>query len=175
MVETACIICRAGSIKWSSIHLSISSPPRFAAEHHVGRKYRSTVAGDGSTALVSKCGQCRVDNQVMRLNTDLFQLHISRHTVAFNALTLLLGRQKEHLAVKIERSSVDVIFCLKQGADCLYMVQPVPIPSHNPVITYLIRIKKGFTFPVVASPGCRGKVAVKWVYWSITVHFKSQS
>jgi len=100
MVETACIICGAGSIKWLSIHLSISSPPRFAAERHVGKKYRSTVAGDGSTVLVGKCGQCCVDSQGMRLNTDLFQLRISRHTVAFNALTLLLGRQKEHLAVE---------------------------------------------------------------------------
>jgi len=51
----------------------------FAAERHVGRRYRSTAAGaqqqrSRGTALSSKRGQCHVDSRGTRLNTDLLSL-----------------------------------------------------------------------------------------------------
>jgi len=53
------------------------------------------------------------------------------------ALTLLVGRQKEHVACKIEWWGVHVVVCLEQGADCLHIVQLMPLPSQNPVISCL--------------------------------------
>ena len=39
----------------------------------------------------------------------------------------------------------------------------MPLPSQNPIISCLIKIKTGFTFLVPAYPGCPGKEAVKHV------------
>ena len=43
----------------------------------------------------------------------------SCHCYAFGALTLLLGRQEEHTACKIERG-VGVVICLEQRVDCIW-------------------------------------------------------
>ena len=58
-----------------------------------------------------------------------------------------------------------MVICLERGADCLHMVQLMPLPSPNPIISYLIEIETGFTFlSVPAYPGCPGKEAVKRLY-----------
>jgi len=41
------------------------------------------------------------------------------------------------------------------------MVQLMPFPSQNPIISCLIQIQTGFTFLVPAYPGCPGKEAAK--------------
>ena len=63
---------------------------------------------------------------------------MSVYTFAFSALTLLVGRQKEHPACK--KLSVGVVMCLERGADCLHMVQLTPLPSQNPIISCVIQI-----------------------------------
>jgi len=40
--------------------------------------------------------------------------------------------------VKIERGGVDVVICLERGADFLHMVQLMPLPYQNPIISCLI-------------------------------------
>ena len=57
----------------------------FAAERPAGRIYHQSIAGTGaqqhrrrSTALSSKCRQCRVDSRETRLNTDLFTSRLCR-------------------------------------------------------------------------------------------------
>ena len=40
-----------------------------------------------------------------------------------------------------------MVICLERGADCLYTVQPMPLPSRNLIIARrLITIHNGFTF-----------------------------
>ena len=65
---------------------------------------------------------------------------------AFSALTLLVGHQEEHLACKkIEWWGVGVVICLERGADCLHIVQLMPLhpktrhllPCLNPDWFYL--------------------------------------
>ena len=51
--------------------------------------------------------------------------------------------------------------CLDRGADCLHMVQLMPLSSQNPIISCLMLIQTGFTFLFPAYPGCPGKKAVK--------------
>ena len=51
-----------------------------------------------------------------------------------------------------------MVICSERGADCLPMVQLVPLPSPNPVISVaLFKSNSGFTFLVPAYPGCPGK------------------
>jgi len=64
---------------------------------------------------------------------------------------------------KIEWWGVGMAICLERGADCMHMVQLMPLPSQNPIITWLIEIQTGFTFLVAAYPGYPGKEAVKRV------------
>jgi len=49
-------------------------------------------------------------------------------TFACNALTLLVGRQEEHLALQ----GVGVVICLEQGANCLHMVQLLLLHPKTP-------------------------------------------
>ena len=51
--------------------------------------------------------------------------------------------------VKIERWGVGVVFCLERGADCLHMVQLMPLPSQNPVISCRILMQTAFTFLII--------------------------
>ena len=56
----------------------------------------------------------------------------SRHAVfAFSALTLLVWRQEEHPARKIEWWGTGVVICLECGANDLRMVQLMPLPPHR--------------------------------------------
>jgi len=50
--------------------------------------------------------------------------------IAFSSLTLLVGRQEE--PVKIEWRGVGMVICLEQGADCLHMVQLMPMHPRTP-------------------------------------------
>ena len=47
-------------------------------------------------------------------------------------MALLVGRQEEYPACKNEWRGVGVVISLEQGADCLRMVQLMPLPSQNP-------------------------------------------
>ena len=48
------------------------------------------------------------------------------------------GVRKSIRSVKIEWWGVGVVVCLERGADCLHMVQLMPLPSPNPIISWLI-------------------------------------
>jgi len=52
-----------------------------------------------------------------------------------------------------------VIICLERGAD-LHMAQLMPLPL---TVSCSSKIQIGFTFLVLAYPGCPGKEAVKWL------------
>ena len=60
-----------------------------------------------------------------------------------------------------------MVICLERGADCLHMVQLMPLPPPNPIISCLIQFQTRFTFLVLANPGCPGEEAVKRVYSSV--------
>jgi len=77
---------------------------------------------------------------------------------------LLVGRQKRASGLqKIEWWGAGMVICLDRGVD-LHMVQLMPLPSQNPIISCFVYIQTGFTFLVLAFPGCTGKEAVKRVY-----------
>jgi len=64
-----------------------------------------------------------------------------------------LGVRKSIRPVKIEWWCVGVIICLDQGADCLHIVQLMPQPYQNSIISSLNKIQTGFTYLVLAYPG----------------------
>jgi len=74
-----------------------------------------------------------------------------------------LGIKKSIQPIKIEWRGAGVDICLERGANCLHMVQLMPLPSPNPIISCLILIQTGSTCLVPAYPGCPGKEAVKRV------------
>ena len=79
---------------------------------------------------------------------------------AFSALTLSVGRQEGHLACKkTEWWGTGMVICLDRGAD-LHMAQLMPLPL---TVFCSSKIQIGFTFLVLAYPGCPGKEAVKWL------------
>ena len=78
----------------------------------------------------------------------------------FDTVGLLV--RKSIWPVEIEWWSVGVVICLERGAD-LHMVQLMPLPSQNPIISCLILIQTGLIFLVLAYPGCPGIEAIKWV------------
>ena len=85
-----------------------------------------------------------------------------QHSVAFSALTLLVGHQEGHPACKkMERWGAGMVMCLEQGADLLHMAQLMPLPL---TVSCFIKIRIGITFLVPAHVGRPGKRAVKGVY-----------
>jgi len=81
-------------------------------------------------------------------------------SMAFSALTLLVGRQEGHPACKkTEWWGAGMVICLAQ-------LMPLPV-----TVSCFSKIQIGFTFLVPAHPGSPGKGAVKrvcvWLYWSI--------
>jgi len=81
-------------------------------------------------------------------------------TVAFSALTLLVGRQEGNLACKkTEWWGAGVVICLERGAD-LHMAQLMPLPL---TVSCFSKILIGFTFLVLAYPYSPGQRAVKRV------------
>ena len=113
------IVCGAGSMKRSSVRLSVCLSHRsptataaacggFVAESPAGRRFRSTgrarcgrragAASAGAqqqqrcrTALSSKYGQCRVDSRGSRLSADLFVNMASRFNI-YSQLVILAIR-----------------------------------------------------------------------------------
>jgi len=74
------------------------------------------------------------------------------YTVAFSALTLLVGRQEGHPACKkTEWWFAGMVMCLGQGAD-LHMAQLMLLP-----LTISCNSKSSFTFLVPAYPGSPGQ------------------
>ena len=85
---------------------------------------------------------------------------ILSETIAFSALTLLVGRQEGHLAwKKTEWWGAGVVICLERDAD-LHMAQLMPLPL---TVSCFSEIQIGFTFLEPAHPGCPGKRAIKRV------------
>jgi len=56
-----------------------------------------------------------------------------------------------------------MVVCLQQGADCLHIVQLMPLPSQNPIISCLPHLNPDWFYLSGTYPGCPGKEAVKWV------------
>ena len=82
------------------------------------------------------------------------------YTIAFSALTLLVGRQEGHPACKkTEWWGAGMVICLERGAD-LHMAQRMPLPL---TVSCFSKIQIGFTFLVPAYPGSPGQRAVKRV------------
>ena len=75
------------------------------------------------------------------------------HKVAFNALTLLVGRQEGHPACKKLSGGLLVWLSVWSGAD-LHMAQLMPLPL---TVSCFSKIQIGFTFLVAAHLGSRGK------------------
>ena len=81
-------------------------------------------------------------------------------SIAFSALTLLVGRQDGHPACKkTEWWSAGVVICLEWGAD-LHIAQLMPLPL---TVSCFSKIQIGFTFLVPADLGTPRKRAVKRV------------
>ena len=82
--------------------------------------------------------------------------------IAFSALTLLVGRQEGHPAVKkLEWWGTGMVICLERDAD-LHMAQLMPLPL---TVSCFSKIQIGFTFLVPAhlDRGSPRKRAVKRV------------
>jgi len=91
--------------------------------------------------------------QLTRQST-IEQIFCNLCSVAFSALTLLVGRQEGHPACKInERWGVGMVVCLELGAG-LHMAQLMPLPL---TVSCFSKIQIGFTFLVLAYPGSPGK------------------
>jgi len=76
------------------------------------------------------------------------------YTLAFSALTLLVGQQEGHPACKkTEWWGAGVVICLERGTD-LYMAQLMPLPL---TVSCFSKIQIGFTFLVPAHLGSPGK------------------
>ena len=84
---------------------------------------------------------------------------VSLRECAFRALTLLVGRQEGHPACKKQWWGTGVVICLERGA-VLHMAQLMRLPL---TVSCSSKIQIGFTFLVLAYPGCPGKEAVKWL------------
>jgi len=80
-------------------------------------------------------------------------------TLAFSALTLLVGWQEGHPACKNLSGGAGVVICLERGAD-LHMAQLVPLPL---TVSCFSKIQIDFTFLVPAHLGTPEKRAVKRV------------
>ena len=81
-------------------------------------------------------------------------------SLAFSALTLLVGRQEGHPACKkTEQWGAGMVICLERGAD-LHMAQLMPLPL---TVSCFSKIQIGFSFLVPAHPGSPGQRAVKRV------------
>ena len=80
-------------------------------------------------------------------------------SIAFSALTLLVGRQEGHPACKKLSDGAGVVICLERGAD-LHMAQLMPLPL---TVSCFSKIQIGFTSLVPAHLGSPGKRAIKRV------------
>ena len=85
---------------------------------------------------------------------------LTAQSLAFSALTLLVGRQEGHPACEeTECWGAGVVVCLEQGAD-LHMAQLMPLPL---TVSCFSEIQIGFTFLVPAYVGSPRQRTVKRV------------
>jgi len=80
-------------------------------------------------------------------------------SLAFSALTLLVGQQEGHPACKKLSGGALAQLCLERGAD-LHMAQLMPLPL---TVSSFSKIEIGFTFLIPTHPGSPGQRAVKRV------------
>ena len=73
-----------------------------------------------------------------------------------------LGVRKSIRPVKTEWLIVSVVIWLDWGADCLHIVQLMPLPSQNPIIYCTIKIQMCFGFTFLLLAGSSKKEANKW-------------
>ena len=90
-----------------------------------------------SLPLISRYSTRKPSQLPLRQTVVCTSLAYYMTTFAFSASTHL-GVRKSIWPVKIEWWGVGVVVCLKRGADCLHMVQLMPLPSQNPIISCLI-------------------------------------
>ena len=64
-----------------------------------------------------------------------------------------------------------MVICLEHGADCLHMVQLMPLHPKTPSSLVSFKSNSGFTFLVSVYPGCPGKQAIERVSYSSSVYF----
>ena len=83
---------------------------------------------------------------------------------AFNALTLLVGRQEGHPACK--KLSGEVLAWLSSGARCRLAYGPA-----DATVSCFSKIQIGFAFLVPAHPGSAGQRAVKRVCVCELLHY----
>ena len=84
----------------------------------------------------------------------MFSYNVHMYTIAFSALTLLVGRQEGHPACKkLEWWGAGVVISLERDAD-LHMAQLMPLPL---IVSCFSKIQIGFTILVPAHPGSPGK------------------
>ena len=100
---------------------------------------------------------------LIRYNTRYY-FHV--HSIADNALTLLVGRQEGHpVCKKLEWWVAGLVICLERDAD-LHMAQLMPLPL---TVCCFSKIQIGFTFLVLAHSGSPGKRAVKRVCVCVSI------
>jgi len=109
--------------------------------------------------LQAGCPSCCLTNSVEALKAQIFcviVIIIIQTIIMLTSLPSVFWHSwasgRVSWPVKIEWSGAGVVISLEWDADCLHMVQLMPLPSQNPIISYLIWIQ---TVP--------GKEAVKWV------------
>ena len=93
----------------------------------------------------------------MQLPSFLLDVYVDSLQYAFSALTLLVGRQEGHPALKTEWWGAGMVICLERGAD-LHTAQLMSLPL---TVSCFSKIQIGFTFLVPAHPGSPGQRAVK--------------
>ena len=121
-----------------------------------------------SVFLQAGCPSCRPTNSVKALKAKSnLLLHVLLNHCKLLLPSVLwhgwLGVRKSIRPVKnwVMRWQCGVVVSLERGADCLHMVQLMPLHPKTPIISCLIKIQSGFTFLVPAYPGSPGKQAVK--------------
>ena len=75
---------------------------------------------------------------LQNINYWIIYNRVFRYVIALSALTLLVGHQEEQPVCKKQWWGVGVVICLEQSAYCLHMVQLLPLPSQNSIISCLI-------------------------------------
>ena len=105
------------------------------------------------------------------LMSQSFIVHcwLSDQILAFSALTLLTGRQEEHLAYKtIPVTTDEVLVCLSVCSE-VQMICISPSWCHcHAAISCFIKIQIGSTILVPAYPDCPGKEAVLSIGYQIS-------
>jgi len=108
-------------------------------------------------ALLVRCSQTVVFSYLVRstLAGSSFTQICGSVRFAFSTLTLLVGRQEEHLACR--KLSDEVLACLPVWSE-VHMICIYSNWCHcRPIVSCFIKIQNGLTFLVPAYPGCPGK------------------